>query len=397
MESYALNRSLWTVTEVAEIKKLIKAELDIKQQDAGIADKLEFILARIRLLNDCESATEGIKLFIYTMSALAHHERYGGLNPSQIKDLIQVAEATLKVFHITPQKSKLAFLYGELSMISSQIYLKDGQFWKATWEQYVAIHLSGNQAPGGKKFVDLLFGIKYLRLGHGQRALAYFQAAESSESDPEIWMLARINRIRSLRLTGKFSEALTLNHETACLPIEPKLQLELNWERGCCEVHQTQNLDLLYRMVEKGSSHYLASYVLEFFLWALAAPSFQWLNKLSKIRTLLRDDTLELKEQTFYYPIVRDLERAYDDKILLATRLQLLGGLLEKLNHCHSVDRQILILAAVSRWLMRNKIKELFEVILLEYVSLCNKVSQGQSNDLLGVMGDCLLVTESKA
>jgi hypothetical protein len=391
-----LSRSLWTVTDVAEIKKLVKAQLDLKQQEIGIPSKLQFILGRIGELSSCETPTEGIYLFVYAMSALAHHERHGGLNPSQVKDLIQVAESTLKVFHIAPQKSKLAFLYGELSMISSQIYLKDGQFWKATWEQYVAIHLSGSHPPGGKQFVDLLFGIKYLRLGHGQRALAYFRAAESSENSPDIWMLARINRIRSLRLTGQFAQALALNSETAELKIDPKLQLELSWEQSCCEVQQTRNLDQLFVKVEKGSSHYIASYVLEFFLWALAAQSFQWIHKTSKIRTLLRDASLELKEQSFYYPIVRDLERVYDDKVLLANRLQLMGGLLEKLNQCHSVDKQILILAAVCRWLMRNKINELFEVILLEYISLCNKVSQGQCSDLLGLMEDCLRLQEPK-
>ncbi|HET9239783.1 MAG TPA: hypothetical protein VFO10_21160 [Oligoflexus sp.] len=384
-----MSRSLWTFPEVTEIKKLIKAELDRKLQEVGVASKLEFILLRINQLSASETPTDGIRLFVYAMSALAHHERHGGLQSSQVKDLMQVAEATLKVFQVTPQKSKLAFLYGELAMISSQIHLKDGQFWKATWEQYVSIQLSGNQPPGGKQFVDLLFGIKYLRLGHGERALGYFHAAESSETSADVWMLARINRIRSLRLTGRFAEALSLNQETSGLPIDPNLQLELDWERCCCEVHQTQNLDELFKLVQKGSTHYRASYVLEFFLWALAAPTFQWLKKLPKIRTLLRDDSLELKEQGFYYPIVRDLERSYDEKVLLLTRLQLLGGILEKLNQCHSVDKQILILGAVSRWLHRNKIKELSGVILLEYVSLCTKVSQGRSSDLLGLMRDC--------
>ncbi len=387
-----MNRPLWTQAEVNEAKKLIKVELDQQQQLLGLQGKIQYTLQKVAQLNDSTSPKEGLHLFIYTMSSLAHHERYGGLNPSQVKDLIQLAEATLKVFHVVPQKSKLAFLYGELAMISSQIYLKEGLFWKATWEQWVAIYLSGNQPPGGQPFVDLLFGIKYLRLGHGERALAFFESAEAGGESTNFWMLARINRIRSLRLTAKFDQAQQLSRQTAGLAISPNLGLELSWEFACCEVQRTKNLDELYKMAQKGSSHYVASYVLEFFLWALAVPTFHWMKKLSKIRTLLRDEDLELKEQSFYYPIVRDIERAYDEKIMLTTRLQHLGGILEKLDQCHSVDKQLLILAAVCRWLQRNKIKDLYEVILLEYTSLCKKMSLGLSQDLLGILSDCLSI-----
>jgi hypothetical protein len=47
-------------------------------------------------------------------------------------------------------------------------------------------------------------------------------------------------------------------------------------------------------------------------------------------------------------------------------------------------------MAAACRWLIRNKIKDLSEVILLEYTSLCEKMSQNQSLDLLGVVNDSL-------
>lgn len=385
-----MKRALWTQADVSHYKKIIKAELDLKQKEVGIDGKLDYILQKISELKALGSAKDGIQLFIFAMSALVHCEKFDGLNPGQIKDLISVAEATLKVFHIVPKKSTLAFLYGELSMITSQIYLKEGLFWKATWEQYVAIYLSGHQAPGGKSYIDLLFGIKLLRLGHGSRALVYFKEAENQDGTNGIWNLARINRIRTLRLTGKLPEALDLIRETKAIEINADLLLELNWESACCSIHDTQNLDEMAQMVQKGSSHYLASYVLEFHLWALTVPSFHWIQTTPKIRTLMRDEVLGIQDQKFYYAMARELEKVYDETIILTTRLQNLGTILEKIDQCHSVDKQLLILAAVSRWLIRNKIKNLSEVILLEYESVCTKMSQGRTHDLLGILGDSL-------
>lgn len=376
-----------------EVKKSVKAELDQKQKELGIQDKLQHILLQIAELSNCSTAAEGIHLFVYCMSALVHYERYGGLNPAQIKDIISAAEATLKVFQIVPKKSKLAFLYGELAMISSQIYLKDGLFWRATWEQYVAVDQSGEQAPGGKPFIDLLFGIKFLRLGHCKRALAFFKEAEAGT--PDVWKLARINHIRSLRLTGHRTLATDLIRQTRETGVSEDLLLELDWESACCRVSDNQNLDDLFKMVQRGASHYKASYVLEFFFWALSVQSYHWMSKTPKIRTLLRDDALSLKDHNFYYTIARDLEKIYDDNITLTTRIQNMGSVLEKLGQCHSVDKQLLIMAAAARWLLRNKIKDLFEVILLEYTALCEKMSQGRSYDLLGVLGDSDAIIET--
>lgn len=377
-------RPRWTLAEVSRFKIAIKTELDQKNP----AEKMPYILGRITELNHSQSAADGLQLFVFAMSALAQHERSGGLHPSQIRDLINLAETTLKVFQIAPQTSRLAFLYGELSMMASQIYLKDGFFWKATWEQYVAMHLSGDALPGGKAYVDLLFGIKFLRLGHGARALDFFKDAEALGGAGDVWRLARIHRIRTLRLTGKHQEALQLIRATSHQHDNEDLQRELDWEMACCGIQETQKLDLLHELVQKGSSHYQASYVLEFYFWALAVPTTQWLSKTSRIRTLVRDEELGLKDSSFYYGIARDLERAYDEKLNLTHRLQTLGGILEKLPQCHSVDRQLLILAAVGRWLLRKKIKDLFEVTLLEYRSLCQKMSQGHSSDLLGLFED---------
>lgn len=388
--SIAVNRSQWTQVEVAQCKKAIKNELDVKQLELGVHGKLLYILKRVEDLTNYQTPAEGLQLYVTAISALVHYERFGGLNASQIKDLITIAGVTLKVFHIVPQTSTLAFLYGELSMIASQIYLKDGLFWKATWEQYVALYLSGNRDPGGKQYINLLFGIKFLRLGHGKRALGFFEAAESEHESNELWKVARINRIRCLRLTAKIDQAEAVIKETMGLDVSGDLLLELEWETVCCSISRDQNLLPLAKMTRKGGSHFNASYVLEFYLWALAFPTFQWLRKIPKIKTLARNVSLGLKDQTFYYQVARDLERVYDENAMISTRLQILGTILEKMDQCHSVDKQLLILAAICRWLQRNKIKDLAEVILLEYTNLSEKMSQGRTCDLLGVLGDCI-------
>jgi len=382
----------WTTPMVASVKAAVKVELDaVPGFGPGKRRvRLDFALAQARRLEDATTSVDRLRCFVYLISALVHHERFGGLPPRQVGRIAKLASAILLVERVPTKKSRLSFLHGEVQIVLSQIARRQGDAWKAAW-QFEAALLATRASPlmGDAAYRALATAIRALRLGQAQYALVNYSRSETLTENPKHWQLARIGRIRSLRLAGELERSAALSLDTLTrsdLTLETKN--ELAWEEVCRQVTGEGDLAPMLAAVQLGQAHEAPSYFLEAMLWAKAAPQRQWDDKLPSIRMLDRRLKGKPKAGDFLYSAVAQLERSEDTTVPILFRLERLGEILANRQALLSIDKELLLLAASCRWLARVAAFSLATLTLNEYTALSMKLSNGAQRDVLNLVHD---------
>lgn len=380
---------IWTREQVATEKKRVKAELDTLEKEKTTSEKLKAILAKIKTYEQAQLSDDLLKLYVYIMSALVHHERYGGLSSSEIKKLVIYAYEVLRIQKVAPINSTLSFLYAEIHLILSQIFRKSGKIWAAAWEHQVSVQYTRADPPGGPSLQAISKGIRALSIGHGNRAVQEFTRADSVQETRQQFEKARIGLVRSLRLTGQFAKADSLILETLSeKSLSDKFANELRWESFCLIASREQNLDPMLKSIQTGKSHFQAIYIAEAFLWTQALRERRWEDRLLKMRTLARKSELAPRSLGLFLKAVLVLEKCRDVEIPLINRVRSLGEILEKESSFSAIDRRLLFLLASARWLARSRLTDLAAITLCEYRALSQKLSDAQNHDILNLAGD---------
>jgi len=322
---------------------------------------------------------------------LVHHKNYGGLQHSQIKKLASLAYSLLQIQDIQPETSQLGFLYGEIHIALSQIYRKSGEHLAAAWEQQVSDHLAKKNLHGGLHYQALAKAIRAMRLGQMSRALHEYIIADSPEAPLRQQETARLGRIRCLRLMRQFQAASQLI-QRSLLEGDQKERfiLELEWEHICLETTQSQDMSDMIVSVQRKGRHYRAVYLLEAYLWALAAPQRKWLERLPKVATVQRNRSLQSKELGFFNRVMIQLEECQDSDIPLVIRIKSLGQLVQDINQFIAIDRQLLFYIAATRWLAKIHSPTLAAMMLGEYEGLCRKMTHGKCPDIFLMANDLM-------
>jgi hypothetical protein len=380
----------WHLRHVEEEKRAIKAELDALGSGKDTDARLRHISARIGELEADDQPVPRLRRFVYVVSALVHHSRFGGLTEAQVRNLEDLGHALLFAEKIHPIKSRLAYLYGELHLALSQIHRKTGKHWLAAWEQQISLHLSGKTPPGGVAFQYLSMGIRAARLGFGPSAVTYFKAAEDLGLDPRPLLRARLGRIRALRLAGELAQSAELAAATTSLQMSNDEQLELVWEESCRTAQAKLDLGEMMRLTARGSSHHLPIYLVEAFLWAHAVPERRWEKKLVRVRTMIRKKLMRREQLGIALEAIEAVETAYDSAMPMAARLQKVGRILARTNEFVTLDLELLFLAAVGRWLARSHLFSMASLVLQRYKALNVLQTNRTGADGLGLVQDLL-------
>ncbi len=135
-------REGWKKTAIDETKKAIKIELDQILQQSGEAERLNYILEQIQFLESAEDSDQLLRRFVFIVSALVHHDRYGGLGKRQIQDLSNLGQAILRVAGVKPGHTQVSFLYSELHTIISDIHHSNSEILQALWERQLAAQMA---------------------------------------------------------------------------------------------------------------------------------------------------------------------------------------------------------------------------------------------------------------
>lgn len=349
-------------------------------------------MRKIADLADDESPRGQLRRFIYIVSALVHHEKHGGLTTAQIKRAVEVARGILQINGVKPGSSRLSFLHGELHLVLSQIYRHEGQHWQAVWEQQMAIYDAKQNLPGGARFQALSLAHRSLRLGHARLALLYYEQANASEKlKDSAKESAHLGMAKALRLSGRIEQAKEL---IARLRNDAKLSSnamrELIWEQICLGAHSTQDLSDMLAGVRTGKMHYDGIFLLEASLWTRAVAQRQWMGRIIKVTTMGRKKDLNARRFGYFYQAVLQIERCYDQDVPLPIRIRELGEILASKDHFTTIDKELLMWVAAARFLARVSSFALASLTLSEYVALSLKLSQGETQDVLGIAADLI-------
>lgn len=390
-------RNPWRKKIILETKKQIKTQLDTLYDPKDPSVRLNFALSCIKDLESDFGAKAQLKRYVYIVSALVHHERYGGLSTKQVQRLFDLAYATLRVQGIRPGSSKLGSLYGDLHLVISQIYRRDGQHWEAAWEQQVSLYLSQRAPTGGKGFQSFALAIRALRLGHADFALDELDRSLQQGLPDNIKARAILEKIKAFRLSGnpEKAEAFSLKEFQELSPNKDELQ-EFHWEALCRQVCESAKVDSIVRAVQKGKSHHDYTYLCEAFLWSRVVQTREYLERFPTVRSLARDPHLKTKKKGFFSQTLNVIEELYDHSIPHALKIKKIGKILAQ-THMHlNIELELLVWAAVARWLFRNRSHGFASLVLHEYQARSLKLSKGKNEDVLGVVADLLGKNEEK-
>lgn len=383
-----LGKHRWTTAQIEAVKAEIKYELDrILVQSR----RLSHMLVQIHKLENQDRADARLRCFVYIMSALVQNQRRRCLKRPQLEGLVQRALIILQVQGIVPGGSRHAFLYGELHQVRSLTLRRDGQTWRAAWEQQLGAAFSRGSDAIDLGHQALASGNRSLRLGNATQALAAFARAEAEGLDARGASLASIGRARALRIQGDIPGARRAAAAAlATKDLTPEAHTELMWEAFCLDATTDGALLPMVNATRLGKSHAAPEYVIEAFLWAIAAPSKAFIDRVVKMATLARREDTRPKALGQLLKIALTLEDCYDPAIPFAIRLERLGEVLASAKKVLNVDKELLAWLAAARWLARAHAFALASLCLKEYEQLSLRLSDGRSPDAMGMGADLL-------
>jgi hypothetical protein len=295
--------------------------------------------------------------------------------------------AKLQIANQDNSQAVMGKLTSEFMETLSQISRRMGAHWLAAWHHLLASWHQKAQTDEQKQFNALVRGSRALRLGYSSLALHDFSIAVQEPGASEVVDRAKISIVQTLRLMGKGDKAEEKANEYRNT-LSPRYFMELHWECLCLELAKTTDLNKALLATKKGGSHFAIGYLVELSLWAKVLKEKSWLNRTRKMKGLVEDRSLRPRRLGMFFQAALTLEHCYDTDIPIDRRVASLGKVLERLHQLLTIEKELLILAAATRWLVRVKRVEMAEFTLSEYRGQCLKLSNGQSLDTLGVLQD---------
>ncbi len=385
MDTSKSKQDSWSLKQIEDTKKAVKSKLDKTEWARAPALRLNAVLDAINALEDDDSSNGRLHRYIYIMSALVHHERHGGLSHSEVEKLVHLAYLILKAHGIKPRSSRAASLYGDVHLIRSQIYRKEGNSWKAAWEQQVALLLTNNAASVDGGFQNFVMGNRYLRLGDSSLAAQMYQKSIGEQLPLTQLGRARFGLLQCNWLSGNHIEP-ELTDTDESWPSE--VLEEFAWHRLLRQCLSNHDFSPMLVQIKKSGSFYDATYIIEACFWCLAIENRSLIERLPKLDSMRRNKSLQPQRLNLWYEAGRILQQCYDYQIPLDIRLRSLSTVLDRRKELLSIDKELLLLAASTRWLARCKASSVALLVYCEYRSLSFRLSGGKSSDVLNVLAD---------
>lgn len=383
-----MRRKVFYRSNIDKKKQEIKSYLD-QNSDSPTA-RLDLIVQRLNILKSEEETSENrLSTFIYIMSALVHHQKFGGLTKPSINRFTEYAEAILISENIDAGLSRLSFLYVELYAVLSQINMNHGEHWPSAWKLMSAFHFQYKPSDKELAWKSLGLAIRFLRLGHCEKALEYYRKCDFQFGESHLSYQSKIGQMICLRFLGQYEEITQLQNllysQDDTLPKE--VDLDLKWEQTTSQIYQDGNPSPLFKLVNKRKDgHSNPSYQLEAYFWSkIKRPLSQ--SPVSKPSTISRSQKMNRNAFKKLYQASTLLEKSLDTNYTLAQRLKYLGEMTEFSSEVRTLDRELLILAVTVVWLKSHGFKDMQEIAWQNYKSKCLQISSGRVGDLLQVEG----------
>jgi len=227
-----------------------------------------------------------------------------------------------------------------------------------------------------------------LRLGHGGLAVQQLVEAEAAGLPEGHLTRCRLARVQALWLANRGAEAAELARSTMALAMPDDLRREFDWNEICRTAQTSGDFQPLLNATRRGAPFYDGTYVIEACLWAMTVETREHLDRLPSLESLRRSKQVRPQRLGPWYECGVVLQECYDHAIPLPFRLRSLARILELRPELLTVDKELLLLAAAVRCLARSKSHSLAVLVFCEYRALSQRLTEGRSADVLGVLGD---------
>lgn len=374
----------WSKPSIEKQKASIRAW--IASLNVSPKQQLHEILREVKQLVNSSDEELQLRAFLLVVFALAHHLRHGGLSQRDIGWLGLLGDTLLRIRRIESSRSRVAFLFGDLHLMLSQIHWKEGKQWEASWEQLLAKTQEGG---GGEASAGTYLALanRSLRLGQATNALTWIDKATTLGLEGWWANQAALKRLMIFRLQGEYTAAE--NFETKFLetgtPNEAEAR-EVAWEKKTRVAQQTGDLTDLVHSVRRKKEHHETEFAMEAFLWTRAVSSTKWMKQFPNFRKLVYSSQIKTKASDPLYRAVITIEQCYDSELSVLRRLRDLGEVLGELPSLINLNHELLVRAASLRWLTRVNAGDARALVACEYENLCRKLSDGKSDDVLNVV-----------
>ncbi len=353
--------------------------------------RLDIVRQRLNDLSNANSTEEMMRRYIYSMTALAHHQRWGGLGRREIFPLQEMALAILKVSGVSPRSKSLAFLYADVHLITSQIMRSDSNHFLAHWEQCNAErfdHASEVVANGQRHLASAL---RRLRRGLGLAALPHLHEACRLLAGHRDYVIAAPVLLKSLRLLDRSDEFIAFATTVSTFAQNTNnedLEREVIWERECLAIRQNESMSPVLGICRRHRSHHRASYLLEAKLFASALQTTQWLNTFPKVNSMIRNPNLDPRGDAALLKAAQTLEGCYENVAPLDARLARLAHCLDNTDDLVSIEHELLVWLGATRWLARIHHFQHAMATFVQYQRLSVGMTLGLTQDALGLASD---------
>ncbi len=377
------NGRFWTVGKVDKIKAEVRAFMNSQPQGTA----LKAALARLDELQDDVSSDGLLTRFVFCVSMLFYHKRFGGLTSRQIASLVEVATALVRAQLGLSKRGVAGDLLGELALIRSQIERGDGKHWRAAWN----LELSGRymDLADQNRGIVILMGraVRLMRLGNVPDAVIACQQLADFSLTPDEQGWVALMQAQAKRFIHDFVSARAfIQAAKPHVANDSPVGEELAWECLLIDAQESGHLRELLMSVRPGKSHFTADRFLEAHLYVKASPHTTWLKDIALVQTRARSNDLAVHRQGTLYQAALCLEQCYDANIPLDARMSLLGDTLEKRDELPSVQQELAFLAAAYAWLIRSRSYPQAKMVGREYAALSLRLTGGAHDDALQVL-----------
>jgi hypothetical protein len=389
--SLSLIGKKWTREEFEQQRTRTRDEVSAEIAANPSLDRAHAAMNKLSANQDDITPNGLMRNFVLIMIALQEHRHNRNLNDRDVRRLADFAHKILTVANIKPVESSLAFLYGDLHLVLSQIQRGEGLQNESAWEQIMSTHLGGGASSRGKELHTLAAGFRAMRIGHGKVALSRLnQVLNLDQAEPAQRARALLGLVICARLRRDAPTFESLLAQSTGLNFTPDELLELEWERACFDASRDCNLDQLINKVSRRGTHRSSIYEVEAKLWSWAIKERRWLDSVPRIKSILARPEGEASVRNTLVKWASQFETLLDSEIPYTERLRRAGDLFHDSEQLDSIDKQALALACLARWLSRNRAYEFAALTLgrLEILSL--GISGGTVSDSVGVVGDLL-------
>ncbi len=387
MKSPAKSKA-WTSVNI-ERTRITTAKIVEQKCRAYSADKkLTYLAKQAQILESAPSDLEQLLRFFYILTMLEHHAEFGGLTPSRLTGLRNLACAILQTHGIKASDSQLSYLYSEIYLADARAFLGDGFAWRAAFEQQRALHLGRRGGRPVAAAIEFSLGQAALRLGQAELALDAFSEGESAGLSAEMTQLVRLQRVRATRLAGNLDAATAMLDAFSGSSPESANAESWQWERLIQSSQRSGDIGLLTRAVRKGQPHYLGARILEAALHVRAARETSIELSLTAAAKLIQLKGLASEGERFLRSVALDFDDCYDPVVSLERSLAMLGKLAESSSRFSCIDHELRFWVALARWAARHHMTQLAALATGHYRSLSLRLSSGRQADVLGSASD---------